>query len=91
MTAEDIHQDLKNLNPEFSPEDIEHMENTHWEKAIPVYDLQRYLSVKKMHQILKDEQNFAIFGNYVAGISLREMITAAKTFVQNPQEHIEVR
>ena len=91
VTEADVHQDLKLLYPEFVPEDVEHMENVHWDKAVPVYDLQRYLSVKKLHQILKDEKNLAIFGNYVAGISLREMITAAKTFADNPGEQHEVK
>jgi protoporphyrinogen/coproporphyrinogen III oxidase len=83
-TEEEIHHDLKLLYPEFVPEDVEHMDVNHWEKAIPIYDLQRYLSVKKLHQLARKEENFAIFGNYVAGLSLREMITAAKTFAKEP-------
>lgn len=91
VTEEEVHQDLKYLYPEFVPEDIEHLEHTYWDRAIPIYDLQRYLSVKKLHQIMKDETNFAIFGNYVAGISLREMISAARKFANNPTEQIEIR
>lgn len=88
-TEEDIISDIKSLNRDFLPEDIDHMENTYWEKALPVYDIQRYLSIKKLHQLAKKEENFAIFGNYVAGISLREMITSAKIFANNPLNYVE--
>jgi protoporphyrinogen oxidase len=77
--------DLKLLNPEIVPEEVDHMEISHWEKALPIYDLQLYLAVKKLHQLSAKEKNFALFGNYVAGISLREMISAAKSFAKKPQ------
>lgn len=89
LNDDDVHQDLKALNSEFAPEDVEHIENSHWENALPLYDLQRFLSVKKLHQIAHKESNLAIFGNYVAGISLREMITAARTFSSNPLNYQE--
>jgi hypothetical protein len=44
-----------------------------------------------MHQLDTKNQNLAIFGNYVAGISLREMISAARTFVKNPQSTSEIK
>lgn len=89
LTEDDIVHDLKLLYPEVVPEDIDHLENSHWERAIPLYDLQRYLAVKKLHQLAQKEENFAIFGNYVAGISLREMISAAKSFSKEPQVYQE--
>lgn len=88
-TEDDIISDIKSLNRDFQVEDIDHMENTYWEKALPVYDIQRYLSIKKLHQVAKKEESFAIFGNYVAGISLREMISAAKIFANNPLNYVE--
>lgn len=91
VSDEDIMSDIKSLYGEFVPDDIEYIENTHWDKALPVYDLQRYLSVKKLHLLAQREENFAIFGNYVAGISLREMITAARSFSTNPLEYKEIR
>ncbi len=90
-TNEEIKADIKSLYREFIPEDIEHIENTYWDKALPVYDMQRYLSIKKLHQLAKKEENFAIFGNYVAGISLREMISAAKIFANNPLDYTETK
>ncbi len=84
-----IKDDIKSISPNFELADIEHMEINHWETAIPVYDIQRHLSIKKLHLLGKTEDNFAIFGNYVAGISLREMISAAKNFAHNPIDYRE--
>lgn len=91
VTDEEIMADIKALYYEFTPEDVEHIENNYWERAIPLYDLQRYLSVKKIHQLVAQDENLAIFGNYVAGISLREMISAARSFVKNPKDYAELR
>lgn len=91
VSDEEIMSDIKSLYGEFVPDDIEYIENTHWDKALPVYDLQRFLSVKKLHLLAQKEENFAIFGNYVAGISLREMISAARSFSTNPLEYKEIR
>lgn len=84
---EEIMEDIKSLYWEFVPEDIVHIENTYWEKALPIYNLQRYLSIKKLHQLAQRESNLAFFGNYVAGISLREIITAARKFAKNPLDY----
>jgi oxygen-dependent protoporphyrinogen oxidase len=89
-TNEEIMEDIRNLYSEFIPEDIEHIENTYWEKALPIYNLQRYLSVKKLHQLAQKENGFAIFGNYVAGISLREMISSARDFAKGTQEYKDI-
>lgn len=88
-TKDKIKEDIKSLAQNFNTDDIEHMEVNHWETAIPVYDIQRYLSIKKLHLLGSKEDNLAIFGNYVAGISLREMITAAKNFAHNPIDYRE--
>lgn len=88
---EDIMADIKSLNSEFLPDDIDHIETTYWDKALPIYDLQRFLSIKKLHQMAKKEDNLAIFGNYVAGISLREMISSARSFSQNPIEYLDYK
>ncbi len=88
-TNEDILADVKALYGEFVPEDVDFIDNTYWEKALPVYDLQRYLSVKKLHQLAQAGDNIAIFGNYAAGISLREMISAARSFALSPLDYKE--
>lgn len=89
LSEEEIVSDLRQLFPEIGKEDIDHVENNHWDKALPLYDLQRYLAVKKLHQIANKEKNLAIFGNYVAGISLREMISAARAFAKDPENYPE--
>ncbi|MBA2404688.1 MAG: FAD-dependent oxidoreductase [Bdellovibrionales bacterium] len=89
LTDEEVLQDLLLLSSDVTKEDIQHIETTFWDKALPVYDLQLYLSVKKLHQLASNEDHLAIFGNYVAGISLREMITAAKTFSRHPLDYTE--
>ena len=89
-SQEDIQADLKKLYSAFLPEDIEHMEGGFSERGIPLYNLQRFLSIKKIHQLMEKEQDhLALFGNYVAGISLREMISAAKKFARDPQHILE--
>lgn len=91
LTDEEVLQDLILLSSDIVGEDIKHVETTHWEKALPVYDLQLFLAVKKLHQLAKKENNLALFGNYVAGISLREMISAARSFSRHPTDYTELR
>ena len=90
MTEDELLVDLNNLNSEFTKDDIDHMEFTHWERGLPRYDLQLYLAIKRLHQLGKKENNLALFGNYVAGISLRDMISAAKTFSRNPTDYTSI-
>ncbi len=87
LTKEEILNDLKLLSPDLEENDIEHFEKTYWEKALPIYNLQLFLAIKKLHQLCMKETNIAIFGNYVAGISLRDMISAAKSFARNPTDY----
>lgn len=80
LDKDQIIEDLKSINPQFSEEDIEDIQTKMWHTGLPIYNLRRYLAVKKMHELAKEQPSLAIFGNYVAGISLREMISAAKSF-----------
>lgn len=89
LTPKEVQQDLVLLSEDITTSNIEHIETTFWDKALPIYDLQLYLSIKKLHQLAHHEENLAIFGNYVAGISLREMITAAKNFSRHPMDYSE--
>ena len=91
VNRDDILEDLRHLSPELSADDVEHIETTYWERALPVYDLQLFLAVRKLHQLSIKEANLAIFGNYVAGISLRDMISAARSFAKNPQDYTETK
>src|SRR5690606_34570436 len=89
VSEEHIFSDIKSLQKEFVQDDIESLEFNFSDRAIPSYNLQRFLSVKKLHLLMKDETKLAIFGNYVAGISLREMISAARKFATNPGLKLE--
>lgn len=89
LTDDEIVEDLKKLNDDISRDDIDFLDHNHWDQAVPIYNLQRYLGVKKLHQLSNRHPGLAIFGNYVAGISMREMITAAKSFAQDPQGDIK--
>ncbi len=51
-----------------------------WNRALPLYNGQRYEAIQALHTIGSKIQGLVIFGNYVAGISLRDMISAAKHF-----------
>jgi protoporphyrinogen oxidase len=77
---DEVLNDLKQLDPRVEFSDILNIERTDWQRGLPLYDLNRYLTVKKLHGLIESEQRLAFFGNYVQGISLREMITEAKVF-----------
>lgn len=80
---EEVFRDLQRLDPGISFEDILNIERTDWKQGLPLYDLNRYLTVKKLHGQLADTGRLAVFGNYVQGISLREMISEAKRFAES--------
>lgn len=80
---EEVLRDLKRLDPELEFSDILNIERTDWKQGLPLYDLNRYLTIKKLHGLAESEQRLAIFGNYVQGISLREMISEAKNFAES--------
>lgn len=49
-----------------------------WEKALPIYNQSRTQVIAELHA--QKLQGLVLFGNYVAGISLRDMINAAQNF-----------
>lgn len=89
VTEENLYSDIKSLHNEFVPDDIISIEFYHAKRAIPCYNIQRFLSIKKLHLQAQNETKLAIFGNYVAGISLREMISAARKFSTSPSLRLE--
>jgi oxygen-dependent protoporphyrinogen oxidase len=82
IERQEIFEDINKLAPDLIMDDIEHSEITFWPAAIPIYNLQRYLAVKKINHLLVKHQGLVIFGNYTGSISLREMISSAKDFAQ---------
>jgi protoporphyrinogen oxidase len=61
-----------------------------WTKALPVYNQNRFEAVSKLHQLIATHNGLVIFGNYVAGISLRDMIQVSQKFALDfqPKEKV---
>lgn len=54
-----------------------------WKRAIPVYNTQRFETINSIEKEMEFiEPGLVIFGNYVGGISLREIIGNAKRLVE---------
>lgn len=49
-------------------------------KGLPLYGEARWSAIKELNQSTSMPQGLVLFGNYVAGISLRDMINAASSF-----------
>jgi protoporphyrinogen oxidase len=65
--------------------DVKESHATNWQMGIPLYSSKRRQIINEIRKYLSNHniQNLAIFGNYVDGISLREMISMAKEFTEN--------
>lgn len=62
-------------------ENIVHTEGKDWKRAIPRYDLNRSNIIQKIRsEMAKDTCGVILFGNYIDGISLREIVRQAKDF-----------
>ncbi len=80
---EKIISDLSIMAPEIKPSDFIFAESKLYPQALPLYNKDRREAVNSLHELAKNQAGLVLFGNYVAGISLREMITAAKNFSQS--------
>lgn len=72
-------EEIKKLEPSASVS-IEHYRQLHWERAIPVYNQERALAIQEARVLLQESNGIVLFGNYVDGISIREMVSGAKSF-----------
>ena len=77
--------DLTRLNPnEVDHKDLLIAKQTTWKRGIPLYNLARYQASAKLRSLAQDKgPGLVLFGNYVDGISIREMVSAAKNFAGN--------
>lgn len=75
--AECVERDLKKLAWNLQP--IEVRENR-YPAGLPLYNEARWSAIKTLHQA-QLPPGLVIFGNYVAGIGLRDMVSAASSFV----------
>ena len=68
--------------------EIKDFRSTYWENAIPAYNLKRAELIGKLRsEIFSYPSGLVIFGNYVDGISIREMIAHAKNFAKQYQKN----
>ena len=75
-----IHKELQIIS-NLQPSNIIDIKSTNWNTAIPVYDVNRYNAINKLRSLfLNKSKGLVLFGNYVDGISIREIISHAKSF-----------
>ncbi|MBC75353.1 MAG: hypothetical protein CME64_04990 [Halobacteriovoraceae bacterium] len=81
-SEQDAFQDLKKIEPSTDwQKSLEEKFVTNWQRGIPLYDQQRSESIKKIRSLFHGRpKGIVLFGNYVDGISIREMISMAKEF-----------
>lgn len=85
LNDEEILNTLNRLSPKTDALKAHEIEffKTYWDKAIPKYDKRRLEAIKRLRIMMHElPEGVAIFGNYVDGISIREMVTHAKRFAQ---------
>ena len=63
--------------------DIIFQQTTPWPVAIPIYDQNRFNTIMSIRtQMIDVPAGTVIFGNYIDGISIREMVSMAKNFAK---------
>lgn len=70
-----VRQDLQRLGWPEAP-----MRIHAWERALPRYNGSRTQAIKELRTSTSRPRELTLFGNYVSGISLRDMIQAAQSF-----------
>jgi protoporphyrinogen oxidase len=74
----------KSLDYKLDGQQISSYKQTVWDKAFPIYNFERYNTIKQLRvELFNHPSRLAIFGNYVDGISIREMLKHTKTFCEN--------
>lgn len=74
----EIIEDLKQFGLHES--DIRDIVTTDWNKGIPRYNLERKKIIHELAQEIQATHGLLFFGNYVSGLSLRDLIKTAKQF-----------
>jgi protoporphyrinogen oxidase len=77
-----IDEDLKNMKLDFSISEAEYKKTINWPTALPKYNLKRFNTTKKLVMDFSKTNGVAIFGNYLDGISIRELNSMAKNFAK---------
>lgn len=72
LTQKDLYYNIK-----FSSQKV-------WKEGIPKYNSQRYKAIKNLRtKVYNYNPGIMFFGNYIDGISIREMLSHAKNFAKN--------
>lgn len=75
-----LENELKSLGLEDIWNQQLNLEVVPWKMGLPLYNYQRFKTVQKLKE--NEPSNIALFGNYIGGISLREMFKSAKAFAE---------
>ncbi|MBY0517422.1 MAG: FAD-dependent oxidoreductase [Bacteriovoracaceae bacterium] len=76
-TQQRVSRDLKRLNwPQAE------MKENQWEHGLPCYNERRTKAIKNLRSDPLRPKNLVLFGNYVDGISIRDMILCASSFAK---------
>jgi oxygen-dependent protoporphyrinogen oxidase len=73
---------LQKFENDLNDQNIKASYSHDWQQGLPLYNKSRYEAITSLHQILDNHNGLCLFGNYVAGISMREMIQAAYNFAK---------
>jgi protoporphyrinogen oxidase len=84
--SEDKSLVAKDINQFIGQSQLRSSYETQWKEGIPIYNLNRRLALENLSNM---HLNFALFGNYVEGISIREMNQAAFNFVNHLKNNLK--
>lgn len=79
--SEHLENELKALSLESAWKQKLYLSITPWEKGLPLYNFQRFRIIEEIRS--SELKNIGLFGNYIGGISLREIFNAAKYLAED--------
>lgn len=76
-----VEKDLSSICEISSLEGKKSLTVTSWSSGIPLYDLKRFQNIRDIRSLFLDTNpGLVLFGNYIDGISIREILSMAKNF-----------
>lgn len=86
---QDFKQDLDSLELQEITDKKLTLNTTAWKRAIPLYDYERFQAIQKSHKLIAQAPSGVIIaGNYIEGISLREILKNSKSLVDDIKKEI---
>ena len=81
-SPQNIQTDFSRLGIDFDSHQWKNIESISWAKGIPIYNQKRFDQTLKLRSLFMDSKHdIALLGNYIDGISIREMISNTKSFI----------